>query len=298
MVNNNRLFEGLFLLSLLVCGCKEVTYSRDTEMTEAQRNASNVLLIGEGIVDILSDVLYINKCISDYPTCELNEHLRDLYFPDAVIESENQSIMVDRQRGMQFLISTGGTALDSEDVSWTIVASIVKPWGNYSPECFEFVVSRNTNSYALTGNGLFNRLFQKGYYYTEFELSFTTGVILIPYYDPVEWTSVIDREVPVFTFDGSISSFFGDNGKIGEDGLRYDMTLHGLKGYDHKEYVGSDPIYDGTTYFESGAINCLVSTKEYTNKNLIINVKNERNWQLTFDGEMESYRPNTMPIRF
>ena len=56
----------------------------------------------------------------------------------------------------------------------------------------------------------------------------------------------------MFVFDGSLITFFGNDGKVDDSELKYDVEVSTLKGYDHKEYIGIDPIYDGTPYFQTG----------------------------------------------
>ena len=44
-------------------------------------------------------------------------------------------------------------------------------------------------------------------------------------------------------------------------------------------------------------IDCIIHQKKLPDNKLIINVKNEQNWELEYNGQTESYHPNNSPIR-
>lgn len=292
-----RLCITLFLSISLFESCTTEVYSEKTEQTEAQKHAMKINAVNEHIVDILNDVFYLDYCLSDYGSNSFNRELATIYFPETEIVSSETSISVDRHRGIRLVVSTNGTSLKEDGSKWIVDARISKLWGNYLEEGFRFTVCNVSNTYSIEGQLITNRLHETGFFYSDINLSFSKNMIPIHFTDLANPESYIERETPLYIFYGNITCFFGDNGIPDEKEPTYDIEAYSLKGYDHKEYISGDPIYDGTTYFLSGVIDCTVHQKERNDCKLIINVKNERDWELEYNGQSESYHPNNSPIR-
>lgn len=288
----------LSLIIVLFESCTVEVYSGKTEQTEAQTHAMKINAVNEQIIDILTDVLYLDYCISDYRSNAINQELAPIYFPDTEMISNETSISIDRHRGIRLSVFTNETSIQENDSQWIIDAMISKLWGDYIEEGFRFTVCNVSDSYLMEGRVITNRLYEKGYFYSDLNLMFTKDIVPIQFTDLSKPETYIERETPLFIFDGNISFFFGDNGTPDETKPSYDIEVQSLKGYDHKEYIDSDPIYDGTTYFQSGKIDGIVHQNKQSDNRLIINVKNERNWELEYNGKTESYHPNNSPIRF
>ncbi|MCR4843640.1 MAG: hypothetical protein K5843_01465 [Bacteroidales bacterium] len=274
-----------------------VTVHDGLDLTEAQRHASNILLIGENMVDVITDVFYVDRCVTDYSKQEMDEQSVRIYFPGTQIEWNDNTIFVDRQRGIMLSIDTQGASLDAANTSWHVSVTRVKPWGDYVPEKFEFTVHNQDDAFALEGEMLANGLYRKSFFYSTVNLSFTTFTTTVRFSDSSQPDVYYARAVPVFVFDGSISSFHGENRVIGENELRYEIRPSAWKGNDPKEYFGSDPFYEGKAYFRYGTVNCVVSEKDKGSKTLKIKVNSQQDWTLEYDGHTESYRPYTAPIR-
>lgn len=289
------IFISLFFA--LVESCTVEVYSDNAEQTEAQKHAMKINAVNEHIVDILNDVFYLDYCISDYESNDLIQELSSIYFPEAEMISNESSISIDRHRGIKLVISTNGTSIKENESKWIVDATISKLWGDFREERFQFTVCNVHDSYNLEGRIITNRLYEKGFFYSDIKLTFTKDIVHVPFTDLSKPETHIEREVPSYFFDGDIACFYGDNGAPDETEPSYVVEVRTLNGYDHKEYIGSDPIYDGITYFLSGMIDCIIHQKKLPDNKLIINVKNEQNWELEYNGQTESYHPNNSPIR-
>ena len=292
-----HLFSALFL-TFLLWGCTTEVYSPKTGLSEAQSHAMAINAVNEHIVDLLTDVFFLDRCIIDYETNTLDNELISVYFPETDISCNQSSICIDRKRGTRLTVATNGTSLGDYDSVWEIEGKVSKLWGDYAEEGFRFTVSNLSGSFLVDGEILTNRLYEKGYFYSDVSLSFSRSSVPIQFTDLSRPETHLERETPVFIIDGSIASFFGDNGVQDSNEPRYDVEVISLKGYDHKEYIGSDPIYDGTSYFQSGNLTCVISKKDKPGSHLTIRIKNETNWELEYNGNTESFKPNTSPIRF
>lgn len=287
-----------FVLCILLIQSCAVKDSRDEDdHNKAQTYAMEVYAVNEHIVNILNDIFYLDYCISDYGSNGLNQELSSIYFPEAEMISSETSISIDRHSGIKLVISTNGISIKENDSKWVVDAMISKLWGDFSEEGFRFTVGNVHDSYHMDGRIITNRLYEKGFFYSDINLTFTKDIVHIQFTDPAKPETYIVREVPSYIFDGSIACFFGDNGASDETEPSYDIEVRTLNGYDHKEYIGSEPIYDGTTYFLSGIINCIIHQKKQSNNKLIIYVKNEHYWELEYNNRIESYYPNNSPIR-
>lgn len=290
----------LFLLPIILQGCTETVYGGPSDkgaLTEAQNHSLKLYSVNEGIVDLLTDLFFLDNCITDYGSNALDIELTPIYFPEAGISNSESSISIDRDRGIRLSVITGSASLKESGAKWVIDAEISKLWGDYVDEAFQFTVYNVSGSYSVEGRVMTNRLHETGYFYSDVNLTFTKDSVPIKFTDLSKPEDPIERDTPVFVFDGSLITFFGNDGKVDDSELKYDVEVSTLKGYDNKEYIGIDPIYDGTPYFQSGEITCLVHQNNHSDSRLIIRVKNERLWELEYNGEPESYRPNILPIR-
>lgn len=292
-----HLFIALFL-PFLLWGCTTEVYSSKTELSEAQSHAMAINAVNERIVDLLTDAFFLDYCIIDFETNTLDKELISIYFPEADISQNQSSICIDRKRGTCLTVTTNGASMGELDSVWEVEGKVSKLWGDYTEEGFRFTLSNLSGSYLADGEILTNRLYEKGYFYSDVSLSFSKSTISIQFTDLSKPEANLERETPVFVFDGSITSIFGDNGVQDLNEPRYDVEVISLKGYDHKEYIGSDPIYDGTSYFQSGTLTSLISQKDKSIAHLTIRIKDETNWELEYNGNTESFKPNTSPIRF
>lgn len=280
-------------LSFLLHGCKVEHYGGKASLTDAQKHASNILLIGENMVNVLTDVFYVDRCVTDYSKQEMDEQSVRIYFPGTQIEWNDNTVFIDRQRGVMLSIDTKGVSLEAANTSWHVKAARLKPWGDYVPEEFEFTVHNQGNTFVLEGEMLANGLYSESFFYSTANLSFTTFTTTVKFSDSSQPGVYLARAVPVFVFDGRITSFLGDNGEMGKDELLYEITPSAWKGNDPKEYYDSDPFFEGKGYFRSGTVNCVVSKKDSGRKTLKIKVNNQYDWTLEYDGQTESFRPRT-----
>lgn len=282
----------LILSILLIQGCV-VEDSRDkVNHNKAQMHAMKINAVNEQIVDILNDVFYLDYCISDYSSSVLNHELVSIYFPETEITIRENLISIDRHRGVKVTVHTNGSSIKENKSQWEIEALISKLWGDYHEEEFQFSVCNTSDTFSMEGRVITNQLYEKGFYYGDLKLTFTTDIVPIHFTDLSRPELYIERSVPLYIFMGEITCFFGDNGRQYETEPAYEIEVQSLKGYDHKEYIGSDPVYDGTTYFRSGRIGCIIHQVGQSDNKLIITVKNEQNWELEYNGKAESFHPN------
>ena len=124
---------SLFILPIILQGCTETVYGGPSALTEAQSHALKLYSVNEGIVDLLTDLFFLDNCITDYGSNVLDTELTPIYFPEAGTSNSESSISIDRDRGIRLSVITGSTSLKESGAKWVIDAEISKLWGDYLP---------------------------------------------------------------------------------------------------------------------------------------------------------------------
>ena len=150
------------------------------------------------------------------------------------------------------------------------------------------------NSYRITGNFISNRLFEEKFIYSELEADFGTGTAYTGFYGTtadLESAGREERAMVTYRFDGRLDSYMGLSGMRDEASPAFACTLKSLCGYDNLEYIGSEPIYDGRKFFDSGEISGSFTAADGTATRMEVRVRQDTRWTLTSDnlGTLEEY---------
>lgn len=290
--NSNIVF--LMLLWIIVPGCS--TVENDGDISEAKSHAIKIYAVNEQIVNVLNDVFYFDVCIESLTPLKASAEQLFIYFPEANLLIDDTYVHIDRGRGMRITINTNGESLRADGTSWIIDISLSKLWGNYEDEECRLTISNESDYFSLKGQLLTNRLYERGYFYSDINLNFNISATDIQYFDPSDWSKTIYRRVPIYEFYGMAKSFFGDGGVPFKTRASYDVYLSALRGYDHKQYIGRDPIYDESAYFVSGEMDGNVYGINGESSKISIVVNDENNWTLKWLGKTETFNPNNNPL--
>lgn len=227
----------------------------------------------------------------------LQQEIRRKYFPVAELDYDEAAgtIWVNKWRGKSYRITTGGAALDAVGTVWHVEGTQSRPWPDYTPESFLFTVTcLAENSYRITGDFISNRLFEEKFIYSELEADFGTGTAYTGFYGTtadLESAGREERAMVTYCFDGRLDSYMGLSGMRDEASPAFACTLKSLYGYDNLEYIGSEPIYDGRKFFDSGEISGSFTAADGTATRMEVRVRQDTRWTLTSDnlGTLEEY---------
>lgn len=294
-------FAAVVLLCLTgaLSSCSDTTDGPEPNPAREQtlrEYASLVYTCAEDLVYGLDNLFQANMYAKASGDPALQQEIRRKYFPMAELEYDESAgtIYVNKWRSKSFRITTGGAALDAVGSVWHVEGTQSRPWPDYTPESFLFTVTcLAENSYRITGNFISNRLFEEKFIYSELETDFSTGTAYTGFYDTTADLESVreERAMVTYRFDGRLDSYMGVSGIRDEASPTFASTLKSLYGYDNLEYIGSDPIYTGRKFFDSGEISSSFTAADGTATRMEVRVRPDTRWSVTSDnlGALEEY---------
>lgn len=295
-------FAAVVLLCLTgtLPSCSDTTDDPEPSPAREQtlrKYASLMYTCAEDLVYGLDNLFQANWYAKASGDPALQQEIRRKYFSVAELEYDEAAgtIWVNKWRGKSFRITTGGAALDAVGTVWHVEGTQSRPWPDYTPESFLFTVTcLAENSYRITGDFISNRLFEEKFIYSELEADFGTGTAYTGFYGTtadLESAGREERAMVTYRFDGRLDSYMGLSGMRDEASPAFACTLKSLYGYDNLEYIGSEPIYDGRKFFDSGEISGSFTAADGTATRMEVRVRPDTRWSVTSDnlGTLEEY---------
>lgn len=225
--------------------------------TESEDLADRILNCHEFIALNLDYVFQVDKYLAAEDSVQRQDVLYK-YFENSelVYDTTTGILYVNKYRGPVLSIETGGKALGPDNRVWRVTGIYQKPWGGVEEYTFDIRIQED-GRYGLSGTVIANRFYEYQLMYADVDLVFDLGWKDMPYSHPDVSMSV--RETATYSMDGTVDVFVGES-YIKEKGTpEFRCTFNSVYSYDPKEYIGSEPIFAGGSYFQRGEIRSIVS---------------------------------------